>query len=156
MNYTGFNAAAPLLVNNPAANLLPSSGAAFASSQSATPSLSINYPGSKIKSFNFRAANAGCYASLRNGAAAPPLDCTLLFKGQRAHGRAVNVRVKFSSGGSLALGLGSKKVDRFVFNHLEGLRSLSISIVDSSLGGLGLDGAVARFAVDDLSYVLGG
>jgi hypothetical protein len=52
-------------------------------------------PDSETAHFSLQSIASGCYASSGQGAAAPPIDCTIRFEGKKASGEKVEHDVVF-------------------------------------------------------------
>lgn len=171
MNFSGFaiGAASPVSV----VALRPSSLQNFATAPGTFTLLSpvlITIAGTKTKAFDLNALNTGCYAALRNGAAAPPLDCkpaleclhgceltalgTLNLTGTKAGtGNTIQTTINFRTGGPLGVSTKSMAVKPFKLpDSFKLLSQVQFTIQSSAVPNVA--GAIVQFAIDDVKNVV--
>lgn len=125
----------------------------YAVSNNKSPGFSIHYAGSKVRSFDLNSIYAGFYVSLRQGAAAPPLDCTITFTGLKAgSGKMVTQAVNFRTGAALGIGLVSQQVQRYdISSAFQGMQSVAVTYQPRVLSAV--TNGVAGVAIDNVGYV---
>lgn len=171
LNFSGFavGAASPVSV----VALRPSSLQNFATAPGTFSLLSpvlISTAGTKTKAFDLNALNIGCYAALRNGAAAPPLDCEHVSK--RLHGceltslgtlnlnatkagtgQKVSTTIGFRTGGPLGVSTKSMAVKPVKLpDSFKLLSQVQLTIASSAAPNVA--GASVQFAIDDVKNVV--
>jgi hypothetical protein len=62
----------------------------------ATPEITSSYSGSKVVSFDMESIASGCYAATEQGAAAPPISCTIRYTGTKVSGEEVTFDAVFT------------------------------------------------------------
>jgi hypothetical protein len=155
LSYTaiGVGASAPGALALQASSKPNFSLAPYLSGGLATPEISSSYSGSKVVSFDMESIASGCYAATHQGAAAPPISCTIRFTGTKTSGEQVTFDAAFVVDNPSLLGVGlsgqSVQTKRFPSNF-KGLTSLKPNILTAALPAI--DGVTAEMGFDDITY----
>jgi hypothetical protein len=119
----------------------------------ATPEITSSYSGSKVVSFDMESIASGCYAATQNGAAAPPISCTIRYTGTKVSGEEVTFdavfTVKNANLWGVALAGESVQTQRFP-SSFKGITSLKPKILTAAIPAI--NGVTAQMGFDDLVY----
>jgi hypothetical protein len=120
----------------------------------AKPEISSSYSGSKVASFDVESIASGCYAATEQGAAAPPISCTIRYTGTKVSGEQVTFDAVFEVKSLNLLGIAlageSVQTKRFPASFKD-LTSLKPNILTAALPAV--DGVTAQMGFDDITYV---
>jgi hypothetical protein len=123
-----------------------------------TPEITTVYEGSNVVSFDAESAASGCYVATNNGAAAPGIDCTIRWTGEKAvTGPPVTFDAIFTVGQKSIAGISvfaPEPVQKKLFPaNFNGLRSLKPEIVSDTLPVIpGFPVGTVQMVLDDFAY----